>query len=194
MAEARSRRSALGAALSGLFGAGSLALLGGNAEARKKGKKKKKCKGGKKKCGKTCIPATSCCANSECGTGGACVGGVCACAIGFKNCEGACIPQGDCCTAADCDLEETCQDGVCTAPFCAGINRCEDGPIDCSSNPNSPCVCWVRVGNGRPVCGLQMSFTDETCACPSGQVCVDLTGPECGGATRGCVEPCATPR
>jgi hypothetical protein len=179
-----SRRAALGAALGGIFGSGSLARLGEDAAAKKKGKgKKKKCKGGKKKCGKKCISATSCCANSECGTGGACVGGVCACAIGFKNCEGACIRIDSCCTEDDCgDACAICQSGVCTSACDAGetclVNGSCGKPCDSDEQcANGTCKCNAGQGDGicRVFIGNPECFTAPTCTttatCPEGTVC-----------------------
>src|SRR6185312_3366869 len=61
------------------------------AEARRKRRKrrnKRKCKRNQKRCGKTCIRKDQCCTGADCGVGGICVGGACACPTGQKPCAG----------------------------------------------------------------------------------------------------------
>src|SRR5688572_6664799 len=95
-------RRGFGRALAGLALGGTLIPQFGLAEVEARKKKPKKCKGGKKKCGKKCIPATSCCKAADCGTGGTCAGGACFCGEGFTTCQGRCIPVGACCFDDEC--------------------------------------------------------------------------------------------
>jgi hypothetical protein len=126
-----SRRATLVALASGIFGAGSRALLD-DAEARRKRKRKKKrkkCKGGTKKCGKKCIPSTSCCTSADCGANGSCVGNACDCNSGFKACNGTCIPVDDCC--GGCPGDTVCSSGECVCPFdCCNTSECPS-PTEC---------------------------------------------------------------
>jgi hypothetical protein len=86
----------------------------------------------------------------------------------------------------------TCQGGACL-PFCAGKNVCVD-PAFCQAS-GADCFCLVRADaghEGEPFCG-QLGFVAADCSVCTGEaVCVDGTGPLCGG-TFGCHLPCLNP-
>jgi hypothetical protein len=176
-----SRRATLSALSSGIFGAGSLALLDDSKakKKRKRKKKRKKCKGGTKKCGKTCIPASGCCSSADCGNG-TCVGNSCDCDSGFKECNGTCIPQGDCCGA--CPGETICVGGECVcpgnAPFACPGDVCAFGGQCCDTSecPNpQECLEGVCTCPGADA----INCIDRCCDGAADEVCkVDLSNPE----------------
>jgi hypothetical protein len=202
LGDAPTRRTVFGLVLGGVFGS-ALDF----ADAKKKGKKKKKkCKGGKKKCGKKCIPATSCCAAcgacescqdgtcvSDCQAGQACVAGQCQCTA--ESCDGCCDGEncrsgtasafcgtdGETCDA--CSGSETCQAGdcVCVPDSCA---------FNCGADLN--CHCLATVGTGQPFCGVLLGLLNANCAvdCLPSETCVDVS--DCGGTTA-CATPCPNP-
>jgi hypothetical protein len=154
-------RRGVARALSGLILTGGAAsLLGFTATEAKK----KKCKGSTKKCGKKCIAATSCCTAADCGSGGACAGGVCVCAIGFRNCRDGCIPYADCCTDGDCVARESCQSGTCVCQDeCCSNDDCAAGQICLQSQ----CV----TGQGTCTAGDNSCLTVEKITCNSSADC-----------------------
>lgn len=188
-----SRRTVLGLSLGGVLSP-LLGLAESLAKKKKGKKKKKKCKGGAKKCGKTCIPATSCCTDANCGAGGAtCQSGTCLCPAGEKDCQGTCVPDDVCCPS--CTGDQTCQGGACACPggtFPCGTS-CVDGDeccsdLDCTGNlecANGFCVCNVPCDGG--VCCN--SVEDEICeagegcqggGCPTTDYCNSLDTFVCG--------------
>lgn len=130
---ATSRRTAIGGA------AATLAGIVGWREAEA-GKKKKKCKAPKVKCGKQCLPAGACCADSDCGTCQVCSGKRCvlapagsACGVG-GSCNGtACINEG----AFGCTLD---QDFCLDAPRTACPRSRTPGAICISDDDKPRCV------------------------------------------------------
>jgi hypothetical protein len=195
LVDASSRRG-IARAVTGMLLAGPFAVLldATDAAAKKKKRKKKKCKGGARKCGKKCIPATSCCTTADCGTGGACAGGACICAVKFRSCQGKCIPDGDCCSSSECGDCQTCQNGQCadacdTGQECVtGQCQCTPGscPGCCDDNTCKPGNTSGNCGTGGEVCvpctGGQ-TCQGGACACTAGQ---DF----CGGS---CLTACAAP-
>jgi hypothetical protein len=123
---------------------------------RKHANKKKQCKGGTKRCGTSCIPTNRCCADTDCGNGGACLGGACTCASGFKACKGACIPVASCCAAADCPAAsgKFCQDGACictpglqdSGGVCGIAPQCKSAGQDCISGEEC-CSTFCNITN-----------------------------------------------
>jgi hypothetical protein len=181
-------------ALLGLAAALGLSPLLAETKKRRK-KKKKKCKGGTKKCGKKCIPASACCTDVACGTGGACVDGDCLCLNGFKTCDDACIPDEACCTDADCPNEGVCNSGTCVAPFCAGHNVCAMDEVQCQvEGASTQCFCVILEGSGDPFCGQAPTKRNTPCtSCTGEEQCINLTG--CGDMPpTGCALPCPDPR
>lgn len=165
-ASGHSRRATLAALASGVFGAGSRALLD-DVEARKKRKRKKKrktCKSGAKKCGKKCIAASACCSSADCGEGGSCVSGSCTCPSGLKDCNGDCIPENQCCGA--CPGDTFCDGGECVCP--------EDAPHEC---PGGECL---TTGNccDTAQCQGSKECVDGICLCP-GTEAINCTGALC---------------
>ncbi len=143
---AASRRSAIAGvvvAISGIAGWSDI-------EARKK---KRKCKSPKVKCGKKCLPAGSCCSNSDCGTCQVCSGNQCvlapagsACGVG-GTCNGtSCINEG----AFGCTLSQ---------------DFCDDSPrISCSQSSTPGAICITD--NGKPRCvvgGCIFGNTPQAC-------------------------------
>jgi hypothetical protein len=202
-----SRRATLGAALSTLFATGSLALVADDTEAKKghkKKKKKKKCKGNTKKCGKKCIPTTSCCSSADCGGGGAtCQGGTCLCPTGQQDCDGACIPDDDCCpacTGGQVCVAETCAcpanqqecDGECIpetdcCPACSGGAICDGGVCVCGPE-NPTCGEGCCDAGADEVC--RVSPSNEVCeggGCPPSNFCVDEDYFRCGPGGCSCI-------
>ena len=120
----QSRRTVLGGAIATV--AGVMGLAEGEAK-----KRRRKCKSPKVKCGKKCLPAGSCCLDTDCGTCQTCSGKTCvvspsgtSCGVG-GSCNGtACINQGAFGCAASMD-------------FCL-----ENGKMPCprSSTPGAFCV------------------------------------------------------
>jgi hypothetical protein len=97
------------------------------ARKKRKNKRKKKCKAGTKKCGKTCIPADTCCSDAECGAQLACIGGKCAVPCG-QPCDdlfGVCftsVDGADVCTGAQ-DVDVLCAASPCTADSQCGATE-----------------------------------------------------------------------
>ena len=136
------RRTALGGAVATLAGIAGWTEI----EARKR---KKKCKSPKVKCGKKCLPAGSCCDDSDCGTCQTCSDKTCvvaptgsACGVG-GSCNGtACINEG----AFGCTLNQ---------------DYCDDSPkIACSrsSTPGSFCI----ANDGKPACVVGACIFEDT--------------------------------
>jgi hypothetical protein len=209
LSDLRSRRG-LARLLGGLTLAGPLAAYGlseagGKGKKRKK-KHKKKCKPNQQKCGKTCIPATSCCTDAQCGVGGFCANETCTCFSGFRPCNGTCITEEQCCANSDCGEGAVCREGVCrclsgfipceglcipastccTSADCGAghiclVNRscaraCTGIPADCPG-----CFCSIANTEGQRVC--VPSFADcaaqaceSTSQCPHGQHCQHIDG------------------
>ena len=204
------RRTAIGGLIAGVAGLAGLdaeAKKGrrkAHAEARKKQhapvlaekKKKKKCKGGTLKCGKKlCVNASTDAQNCgacgrRCGTGQACVRGVCtttgpvACPSGQIRCGGRCVDPGSDeahCGGCDqaCQGDLTCLNGTCGCAdsgdtLCDG-NLCVDILTDdahCGGCANAPC------GDGKRCQGGQ-------CLAAGPYPCDDVY--DCGGAFRGVV-------
>jgi hypothetical protein len=178
-------RRGISRALASLALAGPLSTLFGpeNAEAKKKKrkKKKKKCKGGTKKCGKRCIPETSCCTSADCGSGGTCAGGDCTCRTGFKSCQGTCIPDDACCSA-DCGPCESCQGAACVF-ICQAEQECVSGQCRCTANSCDGCCDGNTCQDG-----------DTTAFCGSdGETCDTCVGSEiCQGGACVCLTQCCS--
>ncbi len=130
---AGSRRTVLGGAFTVV--AGTVALPQVEAKRRRR-----RCKSPKVKCGKKCLPAGSCCSNSDCGTCQTCSGKTCVvapagtpCGVGGE-CNGtACIKEGAFGCTANMD-------------FCM-----EGGKLACprSTTPGAFCV---ENGDGKTLC------------------------------------------
>lgn len=197
-----SRRGLLTGCVSGLLALCPLNLAIEDAAARKKRrkkKKKKKCKGGKKKCGKTCIPKTSCCTDASCGgcetcQNGACVSGCqsgqacqddqcnctaesCAdgccegtiCLTDARECDGECIPQDDCCVDGDCPDDATCEDGVCVCSV-ADEAVCGESCVNLATDGANCGVCGNACPTGNCFHGA-CSCTNAQSDCPEGCAC-----------------------
>lgn len=149
----------LGGGLAGLFGLA-------HAEAKKKRKKKKKCKGGTKKCGKKCIPQTSCCTSADCGGGATCQNGTCLCPSGHNDCQGACVPEDACCPA--CTGGQVCVDETC---------ECPAGQPDCGGACCAPasCIDDACCPTDR-ICGTVCCAAEQICADPETAVCEEGQG------------------
>lgn len=116
-----SRRVAARALLGGALTTALAGIGGGNAGVKKR--KKKKCKGNKKKCGKKCIPKSSCCSDTGCGEA-TCNDGVCDCAGlpdltdcgDSRQCSGGVCAQRPACSTFNwgtCEVDEDCCTGGC---------------------------------------------------------------------------------
>jgi hypothetical protein len=185
VAQGRSRRTMLGAAVGALGAAGPLAWLTGPAVAKKKHKKKKKCK---VQCGtKECGPSN--CKGKSCGT----------CPSG-QLCDG----QGQCagCASADQCTPHVCQQAACTSGSCVYTNLEDElacgaaGHICCGGDCVDPQDDLANCGDcgqacvpqgdqcqggqcfcgGGPACPAGTICQEGSCVCPSGQV---LCGTEC---------------
>lgn len=112
------------------------------SEARKRKKKhknKKTCKGGTRKCGKKCIPSTSCCSAVDCDDGSACT-------------THACNPDGVCSAVSrpdltDCGSGKKCSGGECASPpTCRGTGDPCILPADCCGD----CTTFQGMGSCTP--------------------------------------------
>jgi hypothetical protein len=164
----RSRRTLLGLSTAlwlGLGAALGLAPLTADARKRKKKKKKnKKCRGNTKKCGKRCIPQTSCCASADCGPNNVCVNNQCQCAPGLRPCNGTCISQEKCCGDAECGGDLVCINNACACP--------EDVPVQC---PEQACVSGAECCISAQCFGEQDTCVDGFCVCPEDTIsCLNL--------------------
>lgn len=169
---APSRRAVFGFALTG----GVRSLLGltdvqaKKKKKRKRSKKKRKCKG-RTKCGKQCIPKSSCCTDADCGPLKLCADGVCvvgqgSCHAGADSCTVSvlrCGPLDPACFCFQNTIGEVrCGEGDTLDP----VNSCgecvNDG--DCAAlYPDVPGVFCTKGGDSCP-CG---GFTFCQRPCPS---------------------------
>ena len=155
-----SRRSMFRVAAASLASWLGLAEAAARKKKRKHKRKKRKCKGGTRKCGKQCIPTSSCCTDADCGPLKLCADGVCV------------VGQGSCPAGAN----------SCTAD----VTRC--GPIDphCFCFQNT--IGEVRCGEGEtldPVNPCGECVNDGDCAA----LYPDVPGVFCtkGGSNCPCV-------
>jgi hypothetical protein len=142
----QSRRTVLGGTLATIVGV--TGQVDGEAKRRRK-----RCRSPKVKCGKKCLPASSCCTAADCGACQTCSGKRCvvapagtACGVGGE-CNGtACIREGSFgCTAA--------------RDFCAG-----EAVTACPRSQTPDATCFMQDGDA--LCGTGKCFiaaTDEEC-------------------------------
>jgi hypothetical protein len=128
---APSRRAVFGLSLTGGI-ASLLGLIDSQAKKRKRKKKKRKCKG-RRKCGKRCIPKSSCCTDADCGPLKLCADGVCV------------VGQGSCPAGTDsCSLDVLRCGPLDPRCFCfqntVGEVRCGEGDTLDPVNPCGECV------------------------------------------------------
>lgn len=153
---------------------GSLGLLGlSEADAKRK---KKKCKKNQKKCGKKCVPASGCCADSECTEGRTCQNGQCNCPLGTALCPGkGCVAPAQCggtpnCPSAfpkRCPVTTQDPEGLCVVNSDVCCNSAQGGG---SCDEDAPTCCPISDRYPGGTCA-----TDEEVCCPSnkgGQVCL----------------------
>jgi hypothetical protein len=136
-----------------ISGGGLLAALGvagsDATAAKKNGKKKKKCTGNKKKCGKRCIPRSSCCTSSACEQGEICRNGRCS----------NCVSETDCPQPPVCQ-ERSCRDGRCeTVPLPVGT-ACDDGQF---CTVGTTCDQDGLCGGFQRNCNDGIACTDDIC-------------------------------
>jgi hypothetical protein len=162
---AGSRRTVLGGAIA--------AAVGTLAQPESEGRgRRRKCKAPKVKCGKKCLPAGSCCGNSDCGTCQVCSGKTCvvappgtACGVG-GTCNGtACLNEG----SFGCSLEQD---------YCAGEART---PCPRSSTPGAVCI---TNDAGKAQCAVGDCIFGNTAA-----ACEAAFGD--GAELKGFCSPCA---
>jgi hypothetical protein len=200
------RRGMLGALLSATA---FLDLAAPEAEARRKRRNKRKCKRNQKRCGKTCIRKDECCTGADCGAGGICVKGACACPTGQKPCAGRCVAEAACCRHTDCAPHQECTGGACVdsgltvrcgtevisrhhccAGECPGSQTCVDGFCVCPTAGMQPCPDGSCVLGGQCCehhqCAGVHQCLDGYCSCPNaGEItcddacCVESTGEIC---------------
>jgi hypothetical protein len=186
LASGISRRTALGATLSGFFASGAVALLAEDSEAKHHHHKKKK----KKKC-KNCSECQVCqkgkCASKPDGTTcstGVCEGGVCGCPSD-QTCDfaGICCPS----TLQDFDGAGVCDTGggnfvLCSCP--AGDDHCQNDQGEQCCLPADTCdpvnLCSGTCSAQNDFCEIEWAACGDGCACftdadGNTQVCADLT-------------------
>jgi hypothetical protein len=187
-------RRGLTHALAGLALAGPLGALLGlpDAEAKKRHKrKKKKCKKSKRRCGKHCIPATSCCDDRGCDPDERCQSGACVCAVA-------------CCSDAACGTGNLCVNGQCitgqgTCPTGGDVCQGTGGGGDCGA-AGVACTC-VTTTTGEARCASNTGLGSICGDCSDDSICVSDFGPGafcargsafecCSGIDGLCVAPC----
>jgi hypothetical protein len=178
----------------------------GNLNAEKKKKHKKKCKGGTLKCGKVCVTASTDASNcgacgNACGSGQACVGGVCqsppstgTCPTGQIRCGGGCVdPKSDeshcggCGNACQGNL--TCLSGTCGCAD-ASDTQCGTLCVDTRDDDDHCGGCGTSCSASQTCVGGQCQASG---GCSAGQVtcagqCVDTQtdARHCGACGRTC--------
>ncbi|HEU5432320.1 MAG TPA: hypothetical protein VFU81_11700 [Thermomicrobiales bacterium] len=161
--------------LAGLAG-GALPAVVGPVAARTK---KKKCKGGKKRCGRRCIPKSACCNDADCGGGGSCQNGACACPAGQKDCNGTCVAEASCC--GGCGSCEHCAGGACVST-CQTSQRCENN--QCCEPLQELCDSVDACCAGATACAVISNGKGGNFGCgffgASNRCCIDSGADGCG--------------
>lgn len=170
-AVAGSRRMVLGGAVAAAAGA----LIQPESEGKKR---RKRCRAPRVKCGKTCLPAGSCCTDADCGACQSCSGKRCvvapsgtACGVG-GTCNGtACINEGAFGCTADLDFcyassKMPCPRSTTPGAFCvvngSGKTMCVTGGCIARGTQQD---CEAAVGSGA----IQQEFCNECALQAPGQ-------------------------
>ncbi len=128
---APSRRVVLAALASGLLAALPFAIGGDEIEASKKNRNRKRrkttCKGGKRKCGKQCIPSTSCCGDGDCANGAEC--------LPNRSCARICSTDAQCGSGCICSLLTVETFAHCIV---GNLTTCDQFPQQCASTVQCP--------------------------------------------------------
>ena len=155
-------RAASGAALIGWLGRLTIGGASAKTKKRKANKSKKKgCKAGAKKCGNTCIPKSSCCADKECDRCAReiCLNGACGCNPDFIRSNGVCGKFTNCKSVGELTTDAfDCCSGESVIDADSGQERCLPGTFlcltdfDCVSGPCRGFMCpeqyKANVGEG----------------------------------------------
>ena len=145
---------------------------------------------GQKTCNGSCIAASACCTDTDCGSGKKCSSGSCidkTCEeMGQKTCNGSCIAASACCTDTDCGSGKKCSSGSCIDKTCEemGQKNCEGKCIaktaccvsgDCASGMkcfDNICIAQTCEDKGLKTCNGSCIAVSECCGgCQPNETC-----------------------